>query len=160
MCRFNYIMLAHESRRSVHVLSGSSMKNERTYRVVTAFLVAVFGVFNVGLPIVVASCPMTEGTRSSVCSACPDASGPDVARLSSVNDYSCCQTVILAERNTTEFIAAKTVMSAHVMLIACVLSEKHHSYSISLSSVPIAAVADSSPPGALDIPIFTSSLLI
>jgi len=136
------------------------MKIKRTYRVVTTLVVIVFGVFNIGLPIVVASCPMAEGSQSPVCSACPETSGPDVVRFSSVIDYSCCQTIILADRNTTEFVAAKTVPSADVRIVACALSEDRFSHSSLLSSVSRVATSGPSPPGALDIPIFTSSLLL
>ena len=152
MCRqeFNGRVLTQEK---FSVITG------RKHRVVTGLLVLVFGVFNIGLPIVVASCPMARDTQSPPCFACPDPYGDGTLSFAPVIDYSCCRTVLLAERNTTEFVAVKAFVSDVKMMIS-LLSERDQVYSQPHSFISFLLLSDPSPPWSADIPVFTSSLLI
>ena len=129
------------------------------YRLLALTLVVTFVLFNVGLPIVLASCPMMKGSSHSVCSmCCPDQVGTQSSGAKFVPqiDRSCCKTVIVAERNTNEFLQVKdnstTLLSSSPILV----QEEGFAFSVvpSLSYIhfsPLIAVHE-------DIPILTSSL--
>jgi hypothetical protein len=127
------------------------------YRFVAFALVVVFGVFNIGIPIIIASCPMAAMMQASTCGMCNDQGSPSTSRISTEKDFSCCATKIVAERNTNEFVQAKRVADNAInqCAIALPLSELvpvvHCSLFIARYSPPISTV---------DIPILTSSLLI
>jgi hypothetical protein len=70
------------------------------YRSVGVALALIFCLFNVGLPIIVASCPMMRTSTAPCCA--PVHSGS--SRIASPVDRSCCRTIIAGERNTTEFL--------------------------------------------------------
>jgi len=136
------------------------LKSPAKHRVVTIFLALVFGVFNIGVPVVLASCPMADFSASPVCSECSDPSAASAEVLVNVSGMSCCATVIVADRNTTEFVQTKdavkdNVKSQVVHFSAAITHPSIHS----LVVVSFSRVT-SSPPRQEDISVFTSSLRI
>ncbi len=128
------------------------------YRIVAVALVVVFGVFNIGIPIIIASCSMPEMMRGSNCPMCDDQDLTSTARFATAQNTACCTTAIVAERNTNEFVQSKTSLSEVSKLLPAVLVEN---IPVSILPSPVCFVSvSSSPPTVVDIPIFTSSLLI
>ena len=127
------------------------------YRLSALVLALLFCVFNVGLPIVLDSCPMAQSERGSLCTLCHETTGFE--GITSIKNRSCCNTVIAAERNTQEFVKAKNVLdkadrsSLFISSLQFILppSGLHSTICNSLSS---------SPPVFQDIITITSSLLI
>jgi len=70
-------------------------------------MAGMFGLFTIGIPVVIASCPMPKSPKA-VCSQCIPYEGQDGERLTRSIDASCCATVILATGNTTEFERSNT----------------------------------------------------
>lgn len=135
------------------------MKWNPTYRAAALLLVGVCGIFNVGLPIVVASCPMAKMQNSPVCIMCTDDAQSGGPRLSTHVDRSCCETKFAAERNTTEFLQTQHKLErakfvVEIPLLSCVAPPTNLSYAGSLRAY------DTSPPYARDLLIIISSLLI
>jgi hypothetical protein len=126
------------------------------YRSVIVSLVLIFSLFNIGLPIVIASCPMLKYGAPMAC--CRGDEAPNSVSLTTYNDASCCNTVIVAGRNTNEFVPAKG--SAQVQDLQSVLLPISFFGVRNPSFVSCIYLASSSPPTVVDIPIFTSSLLI
>ena len=131
------------------------MNKLKIYRTVTFTLLALFLVFNVGLPIVLASCPMMQEKHTT--STCCEQKNDRFQAIKSSKDYSCCKTVIAAERNTTEFVQGKDCL-VHVDYSLITLLHLT-SLSKDFSQLLLTSVCNTSPPSE-DIPIFTSSLLI
>ena len=129
------------------------MINLKTYRIVTFILLAVFLLFNVGLPIVLASCPMIQDKH--VASSCCAQKKDGLQTIKPNKDYSCCKTVIAAERNTNEFVQCKNCVANFDYSITPLFQ----SIDYSNSQIYLISTYISSPPSE-DIPIFTSSLLI
>ena len=135
------------------------MNNILKYRIVAVALVVVFGVFNIGIPIIIASCSMPEMMRGSYCPMCDDQELPSGARFTTQNAV-CCTASIVAERNTTEFVQGKTSVSDLGKLVLVVSPADVIPVPILQSPVPVVYQITSSPPAVADIPIFNSSLLI
>jgi len=132
------------------------MKNLKKYRTVAWTLVSVFFVFNVGIPIVRAACPMIQEEKPLACCAQEPQGQMPVIKLNA--DYSCCNTTIAAQRNTTEFLQGKDNF----------LSVPQCSNTTVWDYIPTTLIVyqhltssffDSSPP-SVDIPILHSTLLI
>jgi len=128
------------------------------YRVVGLVLALVFGVFNVGVPVIVASCPMAAMMHGGRCGLCDNQDDPATAKVTTERNTSCCVATIVAERNTNEFVQDA--------------ARNHAPAAQPLSVLPVYAVVSlpfstqgfiqvsTSPPAVTDIPIFDSSLLI
>lgn len=135
-----------------------SMKTLAKYRMSGLLLAMVFCLFNVGLPIVIASCPMVMNEQAPVCPACVDQPGAVAEKLTKATNTSCCTTVIAVEKKTTEFVQSKQNRSelAKSYETSALLKESvnlyHHSFDLQILSP--------SPPLWIDIPVLTSSLLI
>lgn len=130
------------------------------YRIVALFAAGIFGLFNIGIPVVIAACPMAEYGSGPMCAECAGEIGSNAERLTSLEDTSCCATVIVADRNTNEFLQSRAALS-HVesvdiisVLPSMVETSKGHNALITLDSHSCL------PPRFEDIPIFNSSLLI
>lgn len=130
-----------------------------TYRMVASTLATIFFVFNIGLPLVVASCPMPKAEGSSLCEMCYDDFSRGSLNLTTKRDASCCMTKIAADRNTTEFLQshqtleqAKTLLGAGTVVRVSESSSSLH--------MPGFGAFSSPPPCPRDIPILVSSLLI
>ena len=135
------------------------MKILSKYQAIT-LLAAVFGVFNVGAPIVIASCPMADCGLVPMCMSCPDESGSFEERLTDPKDTHCCATVIAADRNTNEFIQSKDVL-IHVERMNFIHVPPLIVETFDGGNLLIAGnFFFSSLPRPKDIPIFNSSLLI
>lgn len=80
------------------------MNTGKTYHAAALVLTMVFGVYNIGIPIVLASCPMPKA--GPMCCVCYEPSA-GTASIGKAIDSSCCATVIAAERNTNAFLQAK-----------------------------------------------------
>lgn len=129
-----------------------------TYRGTAYLLALLFSLFSVGLPIVVASCPMPKLEGYSQCFTCDDGTTPGSAKLTNTVDRSCCVTRYAADRNTTEFLQAhysseivKGAVTTPILINDCRRTETGSTF------VP---ATDTSPPFTQDIPILISSLLI
>ncbi|MFN0158030.1 MAG: hypothetical protein ACKVRP_08180 [Bacteroidota bacterium] len=134
---------------------------QTTYRNIAIGLTVMFALFNIGLPIVIASCPMTLRDGSAACFGCFEESIPGTHQISYQKDTSCCATIIAVERDKAEFL--------HVEKLQCA------THDVTLTIIPLAVVSSPIsntalfsyqfhfPPHSLfaeDIPIFCSSLLI
>ncbi len=135
------------------------MTSNRTYRIVGLSLAAVFALFNVGVPIVVASCPMVKEQNSRFCIMCNDDRQGDGLRISTYFDRSCCETRFAAERNTTEFLQTQQKVERVKLVVEIPLLSSVILFEKS-SLVGNLGIDDLSPPLTRDIPIFISSLLI
>ena len=136
-----------------------SMSGIMKYRMIALLLAATFCISNVGLPIVLASCPMI-GKMQQCCPMCPDQSNSSTQKLTSTKNTSCCNTIIAGERNKTEFVQSQD-SKRHFSEFNCIApvfntvnTEIPQTYRQLFTEV------FSSPQLSHDIPIFTSSLLI
>ncbi len=129
-----------------------------TYRIAAYLLALVFGVFSVGLPIVVASCPMPKLEGYAQCFMCDDGGTTGSAKFTNSIDRSCCITRYAADRNTTEFLQAhhSSEIARGVFVIPVVKLD----LGVHEAHVPFVHVTDTSPPFTQDLPILLSSLLI
>lgn len=127
------------------------------YRSVALVLAGIFVVFNVGIPVVLASCPMIQKSVKPSC--CPQQSDFKYPVVKKYSDYSCCKTIIAADRNKTEFLQTQTngLTTLQQSIIPLI-----HSIDLDepLSFAKFINLNLHSPPLIEDIPIFTSSLLI
>lgn len=128
------------------------------YRIIVLGLVVMFGVFNIGIPIIIASCSMPEMMRGSNCPMCEDQELPATATFATAQSVACCTLTMVAERNTTEFVQGTSSLSDLSKPLLVVLTGEVL-VPILQSSVYFVRFS-SSPPTVVDIPILTSSLLI
>ena len=134
------------------------MNNILKYRFVAFALVVVFGVFNIGIPILIASCPMATTIQGNRCGMCNDQDDPGTAKITTEKNTSCCATRFAAEGNTNEFVQAKGGMPDVNKLLLVVLTANDP---ISVFPSPVCVVrVSSSPPAVVDLPILISSLRI
>lgn len=134
------------------------MVNSFKYRSVAVLLAGIFAVFSIGIPVVLASCPMMQKSMKPSC--CPQQSDNKNPVLKKQRDYSCCKTVIAADRNKTEFLQTQSVITTQLLnystspiLYASNIFESTTCKKLILNDTH-------SPPFIEDIPIFNSSLLI
>ncbi len=119
------------------------------------FLAGLFLVFNVGLPILVNSCPMPKPANSMMCPFCHEydgGSGPVI------KGKPCCSPSVAAGGNTNEFLSVRggpvfhpVVPLATVHIIAIPLS---------FSLAPRTSRQDHARFAPDDIPVLNSALLI
>ena len=122
-------------------------------------LAGIFTLFNIGVPVVIAACPMMQEKLSSH-SCCAENQEPVDVSLSSMTALSCCMTTIAAEPNRTEFLQTKEQNNLVFKSLFVVSSIPVHEVFIPQLSVTRSASISPSVPHSKDIPIFTSSLLI
>jgi hypothetical protein len=128
------------------------------YRSVAIILAGVFMVFSIGIPVVLASCPMMTASVRGAC--CPAQPVKGLPILQTQSDYSCCKTVIASDRNKIEFLQTQTIEVSAKLQIS-IIPILPLSPSIDFQYISKIFLADThSPPAIEDIPIFTSSLLI
>jgi hypothetical protein len=99
--------------------------------------------------------------KTSVRGACyPETTTGNLPAITSQHDFSCCKTVIAADRNNTEYI--QTQKDETTQLINFSIIDIFYNSNIPLPTTysKINPIDTHSPPLAEDIPIFTSSLLI
>ncbi len=119
-------------------------------------LASLFLVFNVGLPILIDSCPMPKPVGSMMCPLCHgegEGSGGEI-----VKGKPCCSPSIAAGRNTNEFLRIQKNLCdlPASPCLTCASGFILHSFS-SDSKVFASTPSQFSPP---DIPVMHSSLLI
>lgn len=127
------------------------------YRITGLTLAAVFALFNIGLPVVVASCPMMKFENSRACIMCNEDSSSGV-QVTRAIDTSCCVTVFAADRNKTEFLQVNKHLLEFAKLLLAVVSDVVPATVIRNPQSVITLSA--SPSRSTDIPILISSLLI
>lgn len=126
-------------------------------RILGILLAGVFALFNIGLPIVLASCPMMKFENSRSCTMCNDDQTAGV-KLTRAIDRSCCATIFAADRNKTEFLQVNKHLFESAKLLLTIVSDFVPATAI---RNPQSVIAESaSPPRSADIPILVSSLLI
>jgi hypothetical protein len=127
------------------------------YRILALTLVVIFGLFNVGIPVIIATCSMPQMMSGGSCPMCDEQERPTSATFATAQGTQCCSVVVVAERNTNEFVNAKSGVADPGALVAPVADFNP----IPLLPHGFAVVrVSSSPPHVPDIPILTSSLLI
>ena len=106
-------------------------------------LILAFGLFNVGLPVVLYLCPMMSQ------SGCPMSHDSGNRGLSLVNQSpSCCGKVVVAERNTNPFVKIQQVEHQKASVVVIVHSDIQRT-PFCITDQPF---ANASPPG--DPPLF------
>jgi hypothetical protein len=128
------------------------------HRAIAVTLAAVFGVFNIGIPVVLASCPMAKLGNAPTCFMCNEGEGNAGVQLKTHQDRSCCATVIAAEKNATEFLQSSHNVVAGVELTALLPAEISLTTTVHNAQFVIGHPRSPSPPD--DLPILYSSLLI
>ena len=133
------------------------MKNKRINKLSAFFFAGVFALFNIGIPVVLASCPMGSMSSSVKCDGCADqTSGESISKFA---DMSCCATKIVADRNTTEFNKPDVQRDRGLIGSALVFELPIESVVNLNNSLHTVFAADIPPPKA-GIPVLISSLLI
>lgn len=127
------------------------------YRATAVFLGLIFSLFNLGLPIVVASCPMMKYENAKSCIMCDDGAASGVSIKRTV-DTSCCATKFTPGRNTNEFL--QTVQNGIDGVKSIVPVVLTGTVQLVISDSRVLVSTDTSPPVVRDIPILVSSLLI
>lgn len=128
------------------------------YRSIGLVLAVLFCLFNVGLPIVVASCPMMAMKSSKPCCAMQNTKS---AKLGSMVNRDCCKTVFAAGRNTNEFLQVANSSNDGVSAMQCVAVLSNDLLLQNQLPIGLARLSDESPPPLSgDLPVLYSSLLI
>jgi hypothetical protein len=134
------------------------MQSNFTYRSIALTLAIIFALFSIGLPIVIASCPMMEMTQGVACCAMNDDAASGVVRITNSVDKPCCETKYTAERNKNEFLQTQMKnLDATKFVVQFVANIEHQS---AICNPQSAITLNASPPRSVDIPILVSSLLI
>lgn len=87
--------------------------NHRIRIFFSVLLIAVFSLFNVGLPVVQYLCPMMSAENPTCAMMPSDASGIPLYAGTAITNVipSCCSKYIIAERNTTPFLKIQDAVS-------------------------------------------------
>ena len=135
------------------------MNSFSKYKIGAFVLAGIFCLFDIGIPIVIASCPMMKEMAANN-SCCPNQENTKRSNLTSQKNFTCCTTIVAAERNRTEFVpvcdAVKNICTVDVLNFTSPGNEVLYVTSFNL----IVHQTSSPPPVVEDIPIFTSSLRI
>jgi hypothetical protein len=119
-------------------------------------LASLFLVFNVGLPILIDTCPMPRPVGSMMCPLCHDEGGKPGIEV--VRGKPCCAPSLVAERNMNEFLTAQKTLSTHNVLPSVPIPAGVAQASITCLSQTFAPVPSQFAPD--DIPVRYASLLI
>jgi hypothetical protein len=117
-------------------------------------LASLFLVFNVGLPILLDTCPMPKPVGSMMCPLCRGEAGG--ARGEVLKGKPCCAPVIAAERNTNEFLTVQKILCTPIAAPCTIVhpvAAIHPRVSPAFAPAPSQFAPD-------DIPVIYSSLLI
>jgi hypothetical protein len=147
-----------KSRSNIIGLRLRRMNSFPKHKLIAVSLALIFAAFNIGVPIVIASCPMIEMTRGVACCAMNKPIADGVARITNFADTSCCETKFAAERNSTEFLPIQgkklDVTTSYIQFLGFI---EHQS---AIQNPQCRIMQSASPPRSVDIPILVSSLLI
>jgi hypothetical protein len=127
------------------------------YRSAALLLTGIFLLSSVGIPVIIASCPMMKSAKRGAC--CPIRNTEHKTLLKKYQDYSCCKTVIAAERNTTEFVQNPSELFKDgngLITLALILPSKL----CETNFHTIIFCGTHSPPFSEDISVLTSSFRI
>jgi hypothetical protein len=128
------------------------------YRITSLTLSVVFALFNIGVPVVVASCPMMKYADSKQCMMCDTGPLSNTVKFTRAANKSCCETKYAADRNKTEFLqTAQHLLDSTKLLVVFVTNSLTQS---AIRNPQFTITVDTSPPRTADIPILVSSLLI
>jgi hypothetical protein len=119
-------------------------------------LASLFLVFNVGLPILIDSCPMPKPVGSMMCPLCHGDGEEGSGEV--VKGKPCCSPIIAAEGNTSEFLRIQKSVCDPLAGPSIVFQTGPIPVSFSLSSQVSASTPSQFAPD--DIPVIHSSLLI
>ena len=136
----------------------AEMMRVSKYRLVAATLAVAFSLFNVGIPVVIAACPMMGRGVSARPACCAQRHTAAGAAFGLALGKDCCRTVLVAERNRAEFVGEKhkiAVYAGSYRIDVCPVALMKFAPPLTIPKVLPAP----SPPSE-DIPIFTASLLI
>jgi hypothetical protein len=125
--------------------------------VITSFLIAVFGVFTVGLPIVRYLCPMMNDDVMT-CPYSPQSKNLDAAITSETP--SCCVSYIVAERNTTPYTSVEKSTPLQLQALALAASIDYVAENCLSSLIVPFCTTSSPPPGGEPLYVLNSSFLI
>ena len=119
-------------------------------------LASLFLVFNVGLPILINSCPMPKPVGSMMCPLCHEDGAQGGGEV--VKGKPCCSPTLVAERNTNEFVSIQKSAcdpSANLCIIfpSVLIPHSFSSPSQTYAPTPSQFAPD-------DIPVIHLSLLI
>ena len=124
---------------------------------IASLLIAVFGVYTVGLPIVRYLCPMmNEDAMSCPCTPQSKSLGTAFA----VETPSCCASYIVAERNTTPYTSVEKYVQQQLQVQDLAAPVGIASVYSSLSVVSPFGITSSPPPERQPLYVLNSSLLI
>ena len=126
------------------------------YRTPLLALVLTFALFDIGLPVVLDTCPMEKAFGAGACRLCHHAVPSDGVEIR-LPGGSCCTPTRIVERNTTEFEQSRPARDREVRQhmippLFCTVSQP--------LDLVLFTPETWSPPDQADIPILTSSLLI
>jgi hypothetical protein len=133
------------------------VRHSFTYRLAIIGLIGLFCAFDIGLPIVIASCPMMKAGGRGCCCA-PKASKTHTQSIAKTRSTDCCKTVIAGARNTTEFVQSQFQLH-YTPALEAILAPAIFNLD---SNLPVSGwtAIRLHPPPSEDIPITVSSLLI
>jgi hypothetical protein len=147
-----------KSRSNITGLRLRRMNSFPKHKLIAVSLALIFAAFNIGVPIVIASCPMIEMTRGVACCAMNKPIADGVARITNFADTSCCETKFAAEKNSTEFLPTQEkkldVTTSYIQFLGFI---EHQS---AICNPQCTITQSASPPRSVDIPLLVSSLLI
>lgn len=86
-----------------------TMRKTFTYKTLVLGLAALFALFNIGIPVVVAACPMAPVAATGSCQACTTTAPDNQPSIVRQIDTSCCATVIAAPPAEVAFIKGAAV---------------------------------------------------
>lgn len=130
-----------------------------TFKYRTMLLAVAFAVFNIGLPVVLDTCPMAKAGNSDLCATCHNESRPETQTVG-IPGGSCCVMVVVGDRNTTEFEQSRDRLVDNVRtMLASALEIPHLLFPVQFTPTTVGRPVES-PPAEPDIPILNSSLLI
>ena len=118
------------------------------------FLASLFLVFNVGLPILIDSCPMPKPVGSMMCPLCHTDGGEGKGEV--VKGKPCCAPSIAAAGNANEFLSIQKSACDPPPCTVCQSGVTPQSFS-SVSQIPASTPSHFAPD---DIPVIHLSLLI
>ncbi len=124
-------------------------------------MTSVLVIFTIGLPVIVASCPMARAPGRASCSACLPPGDGNASSISAERNTSCCRTIIASGRNLTEFLTVGNSEGVRFFQIAIFTQVPHSGFqTIPVASPGINVFLSYPPPTPDDIPVLVSSLLI
>jgi hypothetical protein len=152
------LSLEHNTKMSYLVieLNIRDMQHRRLNIFIGSLLAGLFFIFNVGLPIVLFVCPMMADAQCACSCSKPTSDGPAYTYVHT----SCCNTSVLADRNTIPFLGSQKYEPPHSEVIFQLAVRCQYASELPGDS-GLMTVPDIGPPGP-NIPryLLSSSFLI